>query len=537
MKTEDFVAALGNINEKYLREMLEDEADPDSEQDASVKQQSHSVQSVIRMTAAKESAPEQQDPENAGSRIFRYLVLIASAAACLFGVSRLMLLGQHSAPDDIVKDTLPTETATTMTAETVQTTETVSETKHLPEAVTTAAPKGSTSMKNVTTTAASSADTSDRPAAAAVPAETSAAGSTITTTAKASEMQQTEPFVDGSFDICKFTMRKQPPENQNRRGGTLSINVVDMMTGEPIPGVTCSMFAYDPGDSQVYKDFKSWKSEADRVAYITGLPIKEPYQFVLNCENLPVGYTANGSGSSSAQITFTLGGRTEMNLCARLVKEDEEPNIKVGMYDWGMQKETAIGKHLPYGSLRVTNKDGIPVYGMMPFAEFSLPDGDYHMDVQMFGYPLQQLNPNSAFADYIRQLYPDVTFTDKRNGIDFSVKDGKPDKDLIIDLSPIDGDYNSITVSCTSSLTGKPLEGVVISLIEAPDTYARKVAEWTSDATGTHTFDKLMHTGYGDNSAYLVRVESVPEGYSGDYEQRFDFAYITGSESTADFTF
>ena len=174
---------------------------------------------------------------------------------------------------------------------------------------------------------------------------------------------------------------------------------------------------------------------------------------------------------------------------------------------------------------------------MMPFSEFSLPDGDYHMDVQMFGYPLQQLNPNSAFADYIRQLYPDVTFTDKRNGIDFSVKDGKPDKDLIIDLSPIDGDYNSITVSCTDSITGKPLEGVVISLIEAPDTYARKVAEWTSDATGTHTFEKLMHTGYQDNSAYLVRVESVPEGYSGDYEERFDFAYITGLESTVDFTF
>ncbi len=36
----------------------------------------------------------------------------------------------------------------------------------------------------------------------------------------------------------------------------------------------------------------------------------------------------------------------------------------------GRLKETAIGKHLPYGSLRVTNKDGIPVYGMMPFSEF-----------------------------------------------------------------------------------------------------------------------------------------------------------------------
>ncbi len=536
MKTEDFVAALGNINEKYVREMLEEDAAAGSEQDASAEQQSPALQPAIRMTAAKDAGPEQQDPENAGSRIFRYLVLIASAAACLFGVSRLMLLGQHSSPDDIVKDTLPTETATTMTAETVQTTETVSETKHLPEAVTTAAPKGSTSMKSSTTTAASSADPADRPATSAVSTETSAARSTATT-AKTSDMQQTEPFTDGSFDICKFTMRKQPPENQSRRGGTLSINVVDMMTGEPIPGVTCSMFAYDPGNNQVYKDFKSWKSEADRVAYITELPVKKPYQFVLNCTDLPAGYTANGSGYSNMQMEFTLDGRTELDICARLVKEDEEPNIKVGMYDWGMQKETAIGKHLPYGSLRITNKDGIPVYGMMPFSEFSLPDGDYHMDVQMFGYPLQQLNPNSAFADYIRQLYPDVTFTDKRNGIDFSVKDGKPDKDLIIDLSPIDGDYNSITVSCTDSITGKPLEGVVISLIEAPDTYARKVAEWTSDATGTHTFDKLMHTGYQDNSAYLVRVESVPEGYSGGYEKRFDFAYITGLESTVDFTF
>ena len=73
--------------------------------------------------------------------------------------------------------------------------------------------------------------------------------------------------------------------------------------------------------------------------------------------------------------------------------------------------------------------------------------------------------------------------------------------------------------------TGAPLDGVVISLIEAPDNYAKKIAEWKSDSTGLHIFENLMHYSHNDPS-YLVRVESVPDGYSHGSDEPIYFGHI-----------
>ena len=153
-------------------------------------------------------------------------------------------------------------------------------------------------------------------------------------------------------------------------------------------------------------------------------------------------------------------------------------------------------------------------------------------------FPLRLLQPDSEFVTkYLKDRYPDIEFTDKTGGIDFSVRNGVPDKDLIFDFEPQPGAANYITVNCIDGETGLPLEGVEISLIEAPDTYAKKIATWVSDSTGTHTFDGLLHTGYAYNCAYKVCVEGLPAGYEGGYDEDVSFGFVCGDKRTITYLF
>lgn len=511
MKSEDFIAALSGINEKYVQDMLEDPASPAlHETDAG----SEAPPLTAEHPEISMKAAEPRTREKTGSRIFRYLILTASAAACIFGISRLMLLDRHSGQQDYVEDTLPTETVTTLARAPEQTTDTSRTTavEH-PAVITSALPAVSTSGKH-------------EPAAQTVSASAGNVQTKETTAAQTETetVQTTEPFEDGDFDSVSFSMRRQPPSGRSQKGGTLVIGVVDMMTGEPIPDVTVELFILSDTYSM---DTKTWKSETDRVACLTGLPTKIPYQFVLNCRNLPSEY-GNQYGNWDQQMQFAFDGKTEMTVNARLIRNDAENNIHVNMYDWAGRKETGSSGFLNYANLRVTAKDGTPYYGNTPFCSFSLPDGEYHLDALMHPEPMELLKPDSVFAKYLKSLYPELDFRDQSGGIDFTVKNGKPDKDLTFNIAPPDSKSNSITVHCIDSATGEPVKGAVISVIEYPDTLNRKVAEWTSDETGTHTFDGLMFYGDQWNPPYLVRIEQVPEGYEGGSDHPCIFGFTSG---------
>ena len=330
---------------------------------------------------------------------------------------------------------------------------------------------------------------------------------------------------NGQIDVVDYTMLKQQIIGARKsQGGTLAVGVVDMLTGEPIQGAYVHVFAtygengYELGE---------WSTDDNSVMYFTGLPMDEQYTYFMDIHNVPEGY-GNEFGNQSQQPRFQFGDKTELAVNARLVKDSDRGQVVVNMYDWARGQNTGDGGILPYGNLIVTDQEGNFMYGVTPENAFALPDGDYHVDVEMHQYPLTLMDPDSDFAAHIKEIYPDAEFTDQTGGIDFTVKDGKPDKELTFDLMPLPGRSNYVTVNCIDAETGEPLEGVVVSLTEAPNHYAKKVAEWTSDATGTHTFDHLLRTGDQWDPAYIVHVESVPEGYDGGFDEKISVGYVYG---------
>lgn len=337
---------------------------------------------------------------------------------------------------------------------------------------------------------------------------------------------------NGEVDVVDYTMLKQQITGARKsEGGTLAVGVVDMLTSEPIPGAKVHLHAiygehgYDLGE---------WNTDDNSVMYFTGLPMDEQYTYIMDITNVPEGY-GNEFGNQSQQPKFQFGDKTELAVNARLVKDSDRGQVVVNMYDWARGQNTGSGGILPYGNLTVTDQEGNFFYGITPENSFALPDGDYHVDVQMHRYPLTLMDPDSDFAAHIKEIYPDAEFTDQTGGIDFTVKNGKPDRDLTFDLMPLPGRSNYVTVNCIDAETGEPLEGVVVSLTEAPKHYAKKVAEWTSDATGTHTFDNLLRTGDQWDPAYIVHVESVPEGYDGGFDEIVSAGYVYGY--TAEITY
>ena len=337
---------------------------------------------------------------------------------------------------------------------------------------------------------------------------------------------------DGVINVLDFTLLKQQIcGNAPQKGGSLAVNLVNVMTGEPIDGGYMHMFCvYDNTWSY---DVRTWKNTAENVAYFSGLPNDPKYVYYIDVTDLPNGY-GNILGNCGQQYNFFFAeGETSKVLNVRLASNEDEqnPNVVISQMDWAMDMNI-LEYSYNYGWVSIEDMEGNTYYQRVDGKGCRLPDGEYVAKIHPYAdiwddYPTCPVDPDSDFAEYIRTIHPDVVFTDKSEGIPFTVTDGVADKEITFDFGPKPGVSNSITVSCIDNATGEPLEGVEISLIEAPDTYAKKIATWISDETGTHTVGNLFHTGYGfDNRAYKICVESLPAGYEGGFEEYCCFGYV-----------
>lgn len=339
---------------------------------------------------------------------------------------------------------------------------------------------------------------------------------------------------DGQIDAVDFTLLKQQLAGLKQSGGTLAVGAVDIMTGEPVADVTIHVFATCDGYGY---DLGTWKSTADDVAYFTNLPTDDKYEYIIDCDNVPPEY-GNEFGNWCQQIHLTFGDKTDLAVNAGMVRNDAERNVKIGMYDWAMEQDCINGMAAPYGIVNIKTKDGTLVYGESGSYEFALPDGDYHVDIRVLPYPVEMIVPGSEIAKEIQERHPDVIFTDKRSGIDFTVKDGKPTEEIRFDFGPKEGASNNITVHCVDSVTREPLAGVQFTLIEAPNSYAKVIETRTTDETGTYTFTGLHRSGYQWDPPYILRLDKVPEGYQDfKFEQVLSFGYVNGYDSEFNLTF
>ena len=333
-----------------------------------------------------------------------------------------------------------------------------------------------------------------------------------------------EDGVVGSFDLT--LLRKQLTGQNRNIGGTLDIRIVDMVTGEPIKSADVSVVGLY--DDRYFDVVQFYHYTADEPFVISGLPTDDKYTYMVELQNLPGGY---GSiiGNWDQQLFYKFGDNTEKELTVRVLDNYSKRNVKINLYDW------SGAASIPYCCLlNVTDSNGETYYPTLRYEDIYLPDGDYHVDIKMFDYPVQLMDPDSDFAKHIKEIYPNVEFYDKSGGLDFTVKDGKADRELSFDFAPKDGASNYINVKCIDGSTGEPLEGVELSVIEAPDRYAKTIEKWTTDSTGSRRIGGLMMSGY---NAYKLQVDTVPDGYTGGYDEYFHWGYIYGYESPVTYVF
>lgn len=333
-------------------------------------------------------------------------------------------------------------------------------------------------------------------------------------------------LADGVIDIFDMVcLRKQLVADEKPVGTKLNVKVVDMMSGEPLEHADICLS--EMNGNYLYDIGGTISINSDEINYY-GLPDDKDYKYLLTVNELPKGYAACYKNWDQVIIFDIDAGTAEKELVVRVAADDAEKNVKFTHMDWCQGRE-----NIGYGNLFITDKAGNYYYQRQYSGEMALPDGDYHADFNFFDYPVSFVEPVGDFAEMIKENYPDAQFEDLSNGIDFSVVNGKPDRELMLNFGPKSNKGNSINVNCYDSLTGKPLEGVKLSLIEAPYSYAKKES-WISDGTAK-VFTDLYRTG---PDCYNVVIEDVPEGYlKSSKDQGLSFGYVNGYSSDLNFYF
>lgn len=309
-------------------------------------------------------------------------------------------------------------------------------------------------------------------------------------------------LADGVIDAFDMVyLRKQLVGAKKPAGTKLGVKVVDMMTGETLENAEISL--NEMNGNILYPIGDKISTYGEDINYY-GLPDDKDYQYFITVEGLPEGYSESYKKWDHVVTLTVPAGTEEKDIVIRVCADNAVNNVKITQMDWCQGKE-----YVGYGNFNVTDTEGNYYYQRNYWGEMALPDGDYHADFNLFGESVAFIDQSGDFAEMIKGYYPDADIKDCSQGIDFSVVNGKPDRDLFIDLGPVDGMSNSINVNCFDSSTGLPLEGVELSLVEASDSYAKTVS-WTSDGT-TKVFDDLYRTG---QYAYDIHVDKVPEGYT-----------------------
>ena len=223
MKPFEFMDALSDVNEAYVRQMLNE---TDADAPAGTHKAGGAILNIpITMTAGSgvrsdEGRRTGTDKPSGGK--LRYLVLLASAAACIAGVFGIMKLYPGGSEESMTAEPQFTEVQETQTEPAVtQLTEakavipvtTKTETKlksgtTAPVTVQTVA--GTAAAETGTVTAGTQVQTSAQAAAKTKPAETTAAPRSTTTTAKTTRTTTTEP----ETTVTTTTTVPQPGENE-----------------------------------------------------------------------------------------------------------------------------------------------------------------------------------------------------------------------------------------------------------------------------------------------------------------------------------
>ena len=331
-------------------------------------------------------------------------------------------------------------------------------------------------------------------------------------------------YEDGVIDVYDLALlKRQLISHLGDLGGSLRVDVVDMMSEEPLDQAIVTLVGMK--DEYAYM-LAEWEYTPEKAETFTlqGLPTDPGYTYLLELRNLPAGYGTQIGNWDQQYFYSYKEGETEKNVKLRVLANDTERNVRIRSRDWSMEMVEQVQFERHYGLMCITDREGTPYYPSQYFEEMALPDGEYIAFMSPFeSYPVQLLTPDSEYVKYIHELYPDVVITDQSKGLEFMVKDGKPDRELAFDFGPLDSTENHLTVTCVDGVTGEPLPGVELELTVNQKENPKVLESWTTDETGSKRIDDLHYTG---SQAYHLHVVNVPEGYLGAEDQDIVFGYV-----------
>lgn len=443
LKTADFLTALGNINEKYVQQLLEEDAasagSAVSAEAAGTAGASASAGTVtVRMTASP--GENAQPPHAAGERkpgaehpvsgIFRYIVLAASAAACIGVISMFMMMNRRN-PDDLVKESVPAEVTeiTAATETTAAETDLTVPTGTAPVTETAVLTEEQRAADETTASAVSASETASADSAEQTTTETTslAQQAQITQTVPETSAVQNSAAQSTPAETTTTVTADEPDEYWlyepplSPAKNTLRVNCLDMATGQPVAGVR--LLLIEAPDS-VRRTVESWVTDSTgshTMEWFTDPynPPTEPY--VVRIDALPEGYIG-GNDQNVYPGTYS-DYEQEINLY--FISDDLPKNITATVID---AEEDAVVENAAHYAIywidtENNNQNHLIYPSVLPGETVALPDGIYYAaldrtEAEKNGYMPWRSNGYQTWS-------PDSFM------IDFTVTDGKPDKDLI----------------------------------------------------------------------------------------------------------
>lgn len=433
MKTQDFMDALGSINEKYLKDMLEEplQSVPAAKPLAVSKS---SGQKAVSVPADEPHAPK------LASGIFRYLVLCASAAACIGGIALLVTLGnrkpvpvQDSVQTNVTEITTGMTTALPVTETTVSSSDSVSvtETAVYSASETTAESTVQTAAETAsqteqTTTDSAAEETVTEPTETAAPETVQTTESSVQT----SQTSQTAPAPTTAETTVTTTTLTEPeyPHIETPPTGppnSITVHCIDLQTGKPLPGVEIAVIELPKSDAALFASGVSDESgertfgNLTEVMYQDGTVWKPPY--AVRVEKTPAGYL----GGYDFELGFGYQNGYHQDIYYYFVPDSlpKTMSLEIRDYDDGSVINVPVSIEIWYLDTDDSQyAKSAQIYDLMPGEQFGLPDGNYFasvntLDAEKYGY---------------RQVYGnDPQYASQ---FDFTVKDGKPDRELYFTL-------------------------------------------------------------------------------------------------------
>ena len=315
--------------------------------------------------------------------------------------------------------------------------------------------------------------------------------------------------------VKKVVLPDETPVPIDDKHCAVTVGAISAANGTPIKGATGTLY------KKVNKEkieILEWDAEKEPVKTINDI------EFDKNAE-----YYVKLAGSSEyyrfedIKLNFTKGGSTDKVVqCMYPYYMRKVPcELSCGIISNGNSLSTGYNGCTGFD---ITDTKGYR-YAYNPTSVIVLPDGDYNIKPRITSkYRAVPLISEMAgvfiYKDATAEKYLENNVESCQNGVNFTVKDGEADKDIRFYTQDIPTSENacSATITVVDEATGKPVEGVKLSLYSPSFNYGKAI--WNTSDTPEIKLDDLRFI----NDEYSISIKQIPDGYT-QKEKKIEFKF------------